>query len=406
MPLTDAALKKAKPGTKAIRKFDGAGLYIEIAPNGGKWWRFKYRFAGKEKRISLGVYPEISLKEARDKRDEARRSLREGIDPSEARQSERRQRQLNAGNSFAAIAREWIEHQSERWEPITRDRILAQFEADVFPALGSKPIAELKARDVIAAVKAIEARGAGEMAARALQRIRSVFRYAIVHERIETNPMLDVKLGEVLRPRQTQHRPALAERELPAFLAKLDAYDGDPTTQHALRLLLLTATRPGELRGARWNEINIASTTWRIPAERMKMRAEHVVPLSRQAVAVLESIRPLTGGDELVFPSPFYPGRALSENTLNSALARMGYKGIATAHGFRALFSTVANECGHDPDHIERQLAHVERNQVRAAYHRAAYLKERAALMQWWSDYLDAKRSGNVFQGRFGKSAA
>jgi integrase len=218
----------------------------------------------------------------------------------------------------------------------------------------------------------------------------------VVHERIDSNPMLDLKPSELLKPRQVRHRAAMSDKDLPAFLAVLDAYEGDPTTTAGLRLLMLTAVRPGELRGARWDEIDTEAATWHIPAERMKMKAPHVVPLSRQAVEVIERQRAISGAGELVFPSPYYPGRPMSENTLNSALARMGYKGEHTAHGFRALFSTVANECGHDPDAIERQLAHVERNEVRAAYHRSSYLEARATLMQWWADYIDGRKGGKV----------
>jgi integrase len=245
-------------------------------------------------------------------------------------------------------------------------------------------------------VKTIEARGAAEAAGRVLQRIRAVYRYAVVHERIEVNPMLDLKPSELLKPRQVRHRAALTDKALPGFLAALDGYAGDVTTLSALRLLMLTAVRPGELRGARWAEIDTEAAEWRIPAERMKMKAPHIVPLSRQALELIESMRAISGGRELVFPSPYYPGKSLSENTLNGAITRMGYKGEHSAHGFRALFSTVANECGHDPDVIERQLAHVERNEVRAAYHRAEYLEDRARLLQWWADYLDGRKGGKV----------
>jgi len=269
-------------------------------------------------------------------------------------------------------------------------------EADVFPKIGARPMSQTRPREVMEIVKGIEARGAGETAGRVLQRVKSVFRYAVVHERIESNPMLDLKPAELLKPRQVRHRAALADKDLPAFLAMLDAYEGDPTTKAALRLLMLTAVRPGELRGARWAEIDTEAAEWRIPAERMKMKAPHVVPLSTAALAVLSGMQAISGGGVLVFPSPFYPGKPLSENTLNSALARMGYKGEHTAHGFRALFSTVANECGHDGDVIERQLAHVERNAVRAAYHRATYLDDRARLMQWWADYLEGRKGGRV----------
>ena len=391
MKLNDAKLRNlATPG----RHFDGGGLYLEVTPAGGRYWRLKYRHAGKEKRLAFGVYPEVSLKVARERRDDARKVIERGEDPGEMRKAAKIQAEHAARTTFKAVAGEWIEHQAAAWSPGTRDRIATALEADVYPTLGVRPLVTIKPSDVKAVVKAIEARGAGETALRVMQRIRAVFRYAVSHELIEpgADPMTHIRAGELLRPRQVTHRAALSEKDLPAFLAKLATYDGEPTTIQALHLLMLTALRPGELRGLRWDELADEAAEFRIPGARMKMKAPHVVPLSRQALAVLAKMRPLTGHQELVFPSPFYPGRALSENTLNSALARMGFKGIATAHGMRALFSTVANEQGHDPDAIERQLAHMERNEVRAAYHRATYMADRARLMQWWGDFLDARR--------------
>lgn len=393
MKLTDAKLRSL---TETGRHFDGGGLYLEATPKGGRYWRLKYRFGGKEKLLALGVYPEVGLKMARERRDEARRTLAGGQDPGELRKAAKAQAQHEAITTLEAVAREWLGHQATRWATVTQDSIRASLESEVFPTIGGRAMADLKPRDVMDIVKRIEARGAGEMAARVLQRIKAVFRYAVVHERIESNPMIDLKPSELLKPRQVRHRAALADKDLPAFLAMLDSYQGDPTTIAGLRLLMLTAVRPGELRGARWEEIDTEGAVWHIPAERMKMKAPHVVPLSRQALEVIECQRALSGEGELVFPSPYYPGKSMSENTLNSALTRMGYKGAHTAHGFRALFSTVANECGHDPDAIERQLAHVERNEVRAAYHRATYLDARATLMQWWADYLDGRKGGKV----------
>ena len=393
MKLNDAKLRNlTTPG----RHFDGGGLYLEVSPAGGRYWRLKYRIVGKEKRLAFGVYPEVSLKTARERRDEARKLIERGEDPGEVRKAAKAQAEHEARNTFEAVAVEWLKHQSDKWAPVTLVRIRAALEADAFPTLGARPIAHIRPRDVATVVKAIEARGAGDMAGRVLQRIRSVFRYAVVHELLESNPMLDLKPGELLKPRQVTHRPALSDKDLPTFLSKVAAYEGEPTTVQALRLLMLTALRPGELRGLRWSEVDLDAAELRIPGERMKMKAPHVVPLSRQAREVIEAMRPLTGQQALVFPSPFYPGKPLSENTLNSAMARMGYKGIATAHGMRALFSTVANECGHSPDVIERQLAHVERNTVRAAYHRSTYMQDRAKLMQWWADYLDGRRGGKV----------
>ncbi|MFO1245496.1 MAG: tyrosine-type recombinase/integrase [Ramlibacter sp.] len=393
MKLTDTKLRSlTKPG----KYFDGGGLYLELTAAGGRYWRVKYRAGGKEKRLALGVYPAVSLKDARDKLAEARKALQAGTDPGELRKEAKAKAQHEAANSLEAVARDWLKHQAGKWEPVTLARITASLEADIFPTLGARPMASLKARDVRDAVKAIEKRGAADQAGRVLQRVKAIFRYAVTHERIDSNPMLDLMPAEVLKPRHVQHRPALADRELPEFLAKLASYDGDPHTVQALRLLMLTAVRPGEVRGARWAEFDLEAAQWRIPAERMKMRTEHLVPLSTQALEVLRTMQPLTGERDLVFPSPFYPSKPLSENTFNSAMARMGYKGTATAHGFRALFSTVANECGWNPDVIERQLAHAERNEVRAAYHRSTYLQDRTKLLQWWADYLDGRKAGNV----------
>lgn len=397
MKLTDTKLRTlSTPG----KHFDGGGLYLEVTPAGGRYWRLKYRHGGKEKRLAFGVYPEVSLKAARERRTEARAILASGADPAAARREAEAQADRESRVTVEAVAREWLGHQSGRWAPDTLDAIRTSLETEVFPRIGARPMAHTRPREVMEIVKAIDARGASETAGRVLQRIKAVFRYAVVHERIDVNPMLDLKPSELLKPRQVKHRAALADKDLPAFLAILDAYEGDPTTKAALRVLMLTAVRPGELRGARWAEIDTDAAEWRIPAERMKMKVPHVVPLSAQALRVLEGMRAISGGGELVFPSPFYPGKPLSENTLNSALARMGYKGEHTAHGFRALFSTVANECGHDADVIERQLAHVERNEVRAAYHRSTYLQDRARLMTWWADYLDGRKGGKVLKMR------
>ena len=354
----------------------------------------KYRHGGKEKRLALGVYPAVGLRDARDKATDAKRLMQDGQDPGALRKAEKVRGALESVNTLEAVTNAWLSHQTDRWEAQTEGAIRASLVANVFPALGDRALASIKPSEVMACIKVIEARGAGELASRVLQRIKSIYRWAVTHERIEVNPMVDLVPGEILKPREVTHRLMLPEAEIANFYRKLDTYDGDPTTVHALRLLMLTVTRPGELRGARWAEFDLAAALWTIPAERMKMRSEHKVPLPMQALEVLRSIQPLTGDSELVFPSPSYRSKPLSENTLNSAMARMGYKGIATAHGFRALFSTVANENDKDADVIERQLAHIERNKVRAAYHRSAYTAERAKLMQWWADYLDTKRKG------------
>lgn len=397
MKLTDAKLRTlSEPG----KYFDGAGLFLDLTAAGGRYWRLKYRITGKEKLLALGVYPAVSLKDARELASQARQVIQSGDDPAEQRKAAKSKAVHESVNTFRAVALEWMEHQSARWEPLTRERIHASLESNVLKALGARPLASIKPLEVMNAVKAVEARGAGEQAGRVLQRVKAIFRWAVIHGRLESNPMLDLMPAEILKPREVQHRAALDARELPAFLAQLDAYDGDPHTVHALRLLMLTATRPGEVRGARWDEVDMDAAMWTIPAERMKMRQEHRIPLSSQALELLQSMHTLSGGRELIFPSPFYPSKPLSENTFNSAMARMGYKNLATAHGFRALFSTVANETGWRPDVIERQLAHKERNEVRAAYHRSTYMAERTKLLQWWADYLEGCKTGKVLHLR------
>ncbi|HRL98304.1 MAG TPA: tyrosine-type recombinase/integrase, partial [Acidovorax sp.] len=359
MKLTDAKLRNlTEPG----KHFDGGGLYLDLTKAGGRYWRMKYRHGGKEKLLALGVYPAVGLKEARAKADEARQQLQAGADPGAVRKEAKAKAVHEAVNTLEAVAGDWLKHQAGRWEPLTMTRIRASLESHLFKSLGARPLASIKPREVMDAIKAVEAGGAGEQAGRVLQRVKAIYRWAVTHGRIEVNPMLDLVPSEILKPREVRHRAALADKDLPEFLNKLAAYEGDPHTVHALRLLVLTGTRPGEVRGARWAEFDTDAALWVIPAERMKMRAEHRVPLSRQALEVLRHMQALSGTRELVFPSPFYPSKPLSENTFNSAMARMGYKNTATAHGFRALFSTVANECGWNPDVIERQLAHKEQN--------------------------------------------
>jgi integrase len=392
MKLTDAMLRN-RP--QAGKHFDGAGLFVLVTPAGQRYWRLKYRHAGKEKLLALGVYPEVGIKAARQLASDARQLLTAGIDPGAERKANKAQAVHDAVNTMRTVAGEWLDHQAARWTPRTRDSIRRSLELHIFPTLGARPLASITAKELTDTIRVIEAKGAGETAGRVLQRVKAIYRWATTHGRVQSNPMYDLRPSEELKPRDTKNRAALPERALPAFLAALDNYGGDPNTVNALRLLILVATRPGEVRGARWDEFDLAGALWVIPAERMKMRTEHRIPLSRQALAVLAAQQPLSGHGELVFPSPFYPGKAISDNTLNSALARMGYKGVATAHGFRALFSTMANEAGWDGDVIERQLAHLERNKVRAAYHRATYNAERARLMQWWADLLDQRRTGS-----------
>ncbi|WP_374258996.1 tyrosine-type recombinase/integrase [Aquabacterium sp.] len=394
MPLTDTAVRNAKPTDKAVKMFDGGGLYLEVSPSGGKWWRLKYRYGGKEKRLSLGTYPDVGLKDARDRRDQARKTLADGIDPGEVRKTEKAAKKAATLRTFEAVANAWMTKSADDWDDGTHAKVRASLENHVFPTIGGMPIADVRPADVRELVQQVEASGARETAGRVFQRIRAVYRYAVAHELTDADPTYPLKPAEILKRQTVTHRAALSERDVPAFLRDLDAYQGDSGTRSALRLLMLTAVRPGELRGALWEEIDQTRALWRIPAERMKMKTEHTVPLSRQAMELLASLNPDGEAHGLVFPSPFYPGKPISDGTLNSALARMGYKGTATAHGFRTLFSTCANEAGWPSDVIEKQLAHEERDGVRGAYNRASWMAERTKLMQWWADHLDALAKG------------
>ncbi|WP_421335247.1 tyrosine-type recombinase/integrase [Aeromonas veronii] len=393
MPLSDTAARQAKFTGKQQKLSDEKGLFLLITSS-GKYWRLKFRFAGKEKVLALGVYPEVSLKEARAKREEARRQLADGIDPSLARKQSKVANRLASENNFEVIAREWHQSQLARWSPGHAKRVIESLEVDAFPDLGLVPVAELTAPIMLDALRKIEARGATETAGRVLQRISSVMRYAIQTGRVSYNPAQDLK--GALRATKQEHRPALPRADLPEFYRRLAAEPLNPATRLAIHLLMLTMTRPGEVRFARWDEFDLARAEWRIPAERMKIRVPHIVPLSRQALAVLEELRQISGHCELLFPSERKLTNPISENTLSYAMGRMGYKGIPTPHGFRALASTILNEEGFDPDVIERQLAHAERNKVRAAYHRAEYLDERRKLLQWLADFYESQQGSNV----------
>jgi integrase len=394
MALTDLEIRRAKALKKAYKLFDEKALYLLVSTTGKKLWRVKHRFSGKEKVLALGQYPELKLSEARDARDEARKILRNGADPNAVRESARREAQIRSGNTFELLAREWHEHQKAKWTPDHAVTMLRRLERHLFPELGSRPIAEIDAPELLEALRAVErraqerARGSNEIAHRMLQAGGQIFRYAIATGRARQNPAVHVR-GALRAKERTRNLPALSEAELPPFLERLKAYDGQPLTKLALRLLMLTFGRTGELRGAEWPEFELDKAHWRIPAERMKMKAEHIVPLSRQAVGIVHELATLTKGRRYVFTNQADHEKPMSENTLLYALYRMGYHSRATAHGFRATASTILNEQGYRPDVIERQLAHLERNKVRAAYHRAQYLAERRTMMQEWADYLD-----------------
>ena len=340
----------------------------------------------------------MGLADARLKRDAAKQTLHNGDDPSTVRQREKLKARLNIENSFEALAREWYTLQAGIWKPRHAKYVLRTLERDIFPVIGHRPITDIEPPDILAMVRQVERREALDTASRVLQRTKAIFRYAVQTGRAIHNPA--VELTGVLKTRKVTHQPALSRSDLPAFLVALDNYDGQPMTRLALNLLALTFVRPGELRAAQWDEFDLERQEWRIPGERMKKGEQHLVPLSRQALALLNELRPLTGRYELLFPNQNKVTKPISENTMTYALYRMGYKSRATAHGFRATASTILNEQGFDPDIIERQLAHVERNKVRAAYHRAEYLEDRRKMMQWWADFIDRQRikaeGGNV----------
>lgn len=389
MALSDTSVRMAKPRAKPYRLSDSNGLYVEVAPNGSRYWRLKYRFGGKEKRLALGVYPVVTLAKAREDALEARRLLQDGIDPGERKKEKTREVKLASATAFESVAREWHALMRSQWTPHHSRNVIESLEQDIFPALGHRPVAELKAPEFLEAIRKIENRGAIDIAQRVRQRCGAVFGYAIGMGYAETNPVTAMK--GIFKTHRKEPRKMLPKEDLPEFLRKLQHFPGDRTVGLALRFIVLTMVRTNELRGARWEEFDFTKNMWSIPEERMKMRAPHVVPLSRQALAVIEQLRPITGRYDLMFPGRSDLHKPLSENTLLYALYRMGYHQRATTHGFRALASTVLNECGlWRPDVIERQLAHKEQNAVRAAYHRSDYLDERTRMMQWWGDYLDA----------------
>jgi integrase len=395
MPLTDVAIRKAKPGAKPYKLADAGGLYVEVTPSGGKWWRWKYRRpdTGKENRLSFGTYPEVGLADARTRRDEARKLLAAGIDPGEQRKAAKAAGAERAANSFAAIADELLTQRAKKLSPgsIVRERRL--LDKDLSPYIGGLPVAEVTAPVLLAALRKIEARGAVETAHRARALAAQVFRYAIATGRAERNPAADLQ-GALPQP-QVQHVPSLTEpAQMAPLLRALYGYAGTPVAMAALKLAPLLFVRPGELRRARWADIDLDAAEWRYTAT--KTDTPHIVPLAAQAVAILRDLHPLTGRGEYVFPSARGRGRTMSENTVNAALRRLGYgKDEMTGHGFRAMARTVLDEVlGFREAVIEQQLAHAVRDPNGRAYNRTAHLPERRKMMQAWADYLDQLREG------------
>ncbi|MCP5421253.1 MAG: integrase arm-type DNA-binding domain-containing protein [Gammaproteobacteria bacterium] len=393
MPLTDVTIRNAKPGEKTVKLFDERGLYLEISPTGGQWWRFKYRFDGKEKRLALGVYPDVTLKDARDRRDAARKLLADGIDPSENRKAQKSARADRAANSFEVVAREWFAKYSATWAANHGDRIIRRFERDIFPWIGGRPIAEITAPELLTAIRRIESRGALETAHRALGNCGQVFRYAVATGRAERDPSGDLR-GALL-PVRGEHFAATTEpKRVAAILRAMDGYHGTLTVRCALRLAPLVFVRPGELRKAEWADIDLDAAEWRYTVT--KTNTPHIVPLSKQAVAILRELQPLTGRGCFVFPGARSSGRPMSDNAILAALRRMGIdKEEMSGHGFRAVARTILAEVlGVRPDYIEHQLAHAVRDPNGRAYNRTAHLPERRKMMQQWADYLDKLKVG------------
>ena len=390
MPLTEVAARNAKPGERPFKVFDAQGLYLLVQPQGGKLWRLKYRFAGKEKLLSFGSYPEVSLREARQRRDKARKQLRDDQDPSQLRKATKATQLIAAMNSYEAIARAWHIRWSTGKNAKHAAGVLSRLERDVFSSVGSMPFESVTAAHLAACALAIEARGAPEYAKRALQTAAQIGRFAVAHSIAARNAAADIKPSDVLKPMKKVNYPRLDAGELPQLLRRIEAYDGSPYTRGALKLMALTFVRTGELIGARWDEFDFGAAQWRIPAERMKMKTPHIVPLSKQAIAVLKELQPLRNLSTLVFPGERDHDKPMSNNTILFALYRMGYHSRMTGRGFRGVASTVLHELGHPHELIELQLAHQERNAVSAAYNHATYLPQRAKMMQAWANHLDA----------------
>lgn len=396
MALTATSIKNARAVDKPLKLFDGGGLYLLVNPNGSRWWRFKYRYLGKEKLLSLGTYPEVSLKDARDRRDEVRKQLAADIDPGEHRKARKTAIADRAENSFEIVAREWFSKYSPNWAAGHSDKIIRRLERDIFPWLGGRPIADINPPDLLAVLRRIESRGAIETAHRAQQNCSQVFRYSVATGRAQRDPTADLR-GALTPVKERHHASITDPKRVGELMRVIDGYRGSFITKCALRLAPLFFVRPGELRKAEWVEFDLDQAEWRIPAERMKAREQHIVPLSEQAVGILRELHGLTGVRQHVFPGARTNGRAMSENTVNAALRRLGYaKDEMTGHGFRSMASTLLNEQGWHRDAIERQLAHAERNNVRAAYNFAEHLPERRKMMQAWADYLEMLSRGNV----------
>ncbi len=402
MKLNARQVETAKPKDKPYKVADGGGLYLLVKTNGSRYWRLKYRIDGKEKLLALGVYPDVSLADARAKRDEARKGIAGGIDPLEAKKEQKVEREAQVKNTFQEIALEWHNMKVKKWSAGYASDILEAFNKDVFPFIGQRPIADIKPLELLNVLKKMEDRGATEKAKKVRQRCGEVFRYAIVTGRAEYNPAPE--LTSAMQGHESTHYPFLTTEELPAFFKALAGYSGSELMVLAARLLIITGLRTGELRGALWSEIDTNKALWEISAERMKMRRPHIIPLSTQALAIIEQIRAMTGQFPLLFPGRNDPSKTMSETSINQVFKRIGYTGRVTGHGFRHTMSTVLHEQGYNTAWIETQLAHVDKNAIRGTYNHAQYLDGRREMLQWYADYMASlEKGGNVVQGTFNR---
>ncbi len=399
--LTDTEIKRAKAAEKAYSLGDGGGLYLWVKPTGGKLWRWSYRFDGKEKLMSLGKYPDVSLAQARERHAEARKLLATGVDPMAQRKAEKTAEKVAVENSFQSVTAQWLEHWQEGKSPRHVDSVRRRMAADILPCLGARPIAEIEAPELVAMANSIQDRGARDIAKRALETVGQVFRYGIAHGYAKRNPATEIRPSDILKSAPKTNYARVDARELPTLLRRIEVYQGKQVTRLAMKLMSMTFVRTTELIEAKWGEFDLENARWDIPAERMKMRTPHIVPLARQALEVLEMLRDFTGSNEWLFPGDLNASQPMSNNTILAALKRMGYKGRMTGHGFRGLASTILHEQGYNHDHIELQLAHATRNAVSAAYNHALYLEPRAKMMQDWADFLErTQRRGKVLPFR------
>jgi integrase len=401
MALTDTEIKRAKPREKSHSMSDSGGLHLEVTPAGGKLWRWKYRFEGKEKLMALGKYPQISLAMARKRHGDGRDLLAAGIDPMAQRKVEKTAEQLATENSFATVVARWLEHWKDDKSPRHVDSTRRRLASNILPSLGSIQIGEIEAPDIVAMVRAIEARGARDVAKRALETTGQIFRYAIAHGYAKRNPAKEIEPRDILKASVKSNYARIDARELPNLLRQIEIYPGTHVTRLAIKLMALTFVRTSELIGAKWSEFDLENARWDIPAERMKMRTPHIVPLAKQALEILQMLRELNGNCEWVFPGDRDTSKPMSNNTILKGLERMGYKSRMTGHGFRGLASTILHEQGYPHECIELQLAHAPRNAVSAAYNHALHLEPRTRMMQDWADFLErTQRGGKVLPFR------